>query len=49
MGIKWIWGAKYHTIAVYIKRIREKLSSYNLNYIKTVWGVGYKWEEDLDK
>ena len=48
-----VWGLSgfgdLNTIAVYIKRIREKLASHNLNYIKTVWGVGYKWEEGLDE
>jgi DNA-binding response OmpR family regulator len=44
-----VWGSSdfgdLNTIAVYINRIREKFSLYNINYIKTVWGVGYKWEE----
>ncbi|MFT8316095.1 MAG: response regulator transcription factor [Clostridium sp.] len=48
-----VWGLSgfgdLNTIAVYVKRIREKLSLYNINYIKTVWGVGYKWEENLDE
>lgn len=47
-----VWGLSgfgdLNTIAVYIKRIREKLSLYSINYIKTVWGVGYKWEEGDD-
>ena len=34
-----------NTLSVYIKRIREKFSLYNIIFIKTVWGVGYKWEE----
>ncbi|WP_298846026.1 hypothetical protein [Clostridium sp.] len=29
--------------------MREKFSQHNINYIKTVWGVGYKWEETLDE
>ena len=48
-----VWGLSgfgdLNTIAVYIKRIREKFSEHNINYIKTVWGVGYKWEEDIDE
>lgn len=48
-----VWGLSgfgdLNTIAVYIKRIREKFAEYNISYIKTVWGVGYKWEEDLDE
>ncbi|MCL2747727.1 MAG: response regulator transcription factor [Oscillospiraceae bacterium] len=44
-----IWG--YHeyvdenTIAVYIARLREKLTRAHAFHIKTVWGVGYKWDE----
>lgn len=43
-----VWGftefIDENTIAVYIGRIREKLAREGLDYIKTVWGVGYKWE-----
>lgn len=42
-----VWGYGYAgddtTITVYVKRIRAKLSTYQLDYIKTVWGVGYKF------
>jgi DNA-binding response OmpR family regulator len=41
-----VWGYNEHcddsSVIVYVKRIREKLAKYNLDYIKTVWGVGYK-------
>lgn len=41
-----IWGMKSYgditSVTVYIRRIREKLLKYNLDYIKTIWGVGYK-------
>lgn len=41
-----VWGVNefgdISSVAVYIKRIREKLNAFELNYIKTVWGVGYK-------
>lgn len=44
-----IWGytefIDQNTIAVYIGRLREKLAKENINNIKTVWGVGYKWEQ----
>ena len=44
-----VWGySEYideNTIAVYIGRLREKLSKAGICYIKTVWGVGYKWEK----
>lgn len=46
-----VWGLSgfgdLNTVAVYIKRIREKFSKYDLNYIKTVWSIGYKWEENV--
>ncbi|MNI85094.1 Response regulator SaeR [compost metagenome] len=44
-----IWGYEAYgdenTITVYIRRLREKLESdpANPRYIKTVWGVGYKF------
>ncbi len=45
-----VWGyEKYgddNSVTVYIKRIREKLSAYQLDYIKTVWGAGYKLSVD---
>lgn len=33
------------TIVTHIKNIRTKLSDYNYMPIKTVWGIGYKWEK----
>lgn len=43
-----VWGySEYmdeNTIAVYVKRLREKLGALGQKSIKTVWGVGYKWE-----
>lgn len=45
-----VWGLSgfgdLNTVSVYIKRIREKFDKYNINCIRTVWSVGYKWEED---
>lgn len=42
-----IWGMNefgdISSVAVYIKRIREKLRAHSMDYIKTVWGVGYKF------
>ena len=32
------------TIAMHIKNIRTKLEAVNYAPIKTVWGIGYKWE-----
>lgn len=41
-----VWGYNEYgdigCVTVYIKRIREKLIKYNVDCIKTVWGVGYK-------
>lgn len=43
-----IWGYEYigdtRTVDVHIKRIREKLNKEDDWGIKTVWGVGYKFE-----
>lgn len=33
------------TIATHIRNIRSKLEEYAYSPIKTVWGIGYKWEE----
>lgn len=42
-----VWGMNEYgdisSVAVYIKRIREKLKDFELEYIKTVWGAGYKF------
>lgn len=41
-----VWGySEYgedNSVTVYINRLRDKLSKYEIDYIKTVWGVGYK-------
>ena len=44
-----VWGFDYYgdsrTVDVHIKRLREKLEDVNGNWqLKTVWGVGYKFE-----
>jgi len=45
-----IWGAGYYgeasTVTVYIRRLREKIEKdpQNPEIIRTVWGVGYKFE-----
>ena len=33
------------TITTHIKNIRTKLADFPCMPIKTVWGIGYKWEE----
>ncbi|WP_167956510.1 response regulator transcription factor [Anaerosporobacter faecicola] len=42
-----VWGYNEcgddNSVTVYVNRIREKLDHYGLNYIKTVWGAGYKF------
>lgn len=46
-----VWKEKYfesnNTVMVHIRRIREKLNENTRNpkFIKTIWGVGYKFEE----
>lgn len=44
-----VWGFEYYgdsrTVDVHIKRLREKLDSVSEKWsLKTVWGVGYKFE-----
>ena len=46
-----VWGYDYYgdsrTVDVHVKRLREKLelAGENVNWqLKTVWGVGYKFE-----
>lgn len=42
-----VWGYNEcgddNSVTVYINRIRCKLDVYSLDYIKTVWGAGYKF------
>jgi len=43
-----VWGYDYlgdpRTVDTHIKRLREKLRGGGTNYIKTVWGLGYRFE-----
>jgi len=43
-----VWDYEYdgdqRTVDSHIKKLREKLNDKNERYIKTVWGVGYKFE-----
>lgn len=43
-----IWGYEYlgdtRTVDVHIKRVREKIGENDTWAIKTVWGIGYKFE-----
>jgi DNA-binding response OmpR family regulator len=48
-----VWGFDYfgdsRTVDVHIKRLREKLEGVASNWqLKTVWGVGYKFEVRSD-
>ena len=48
-----VWGFEYYgdsrTIDVHVKRLREKLENVSDKWcLKTVWGVGYKFEADED-
>ena len=49
-----VWGFEYYgdsrTIDVHIKRLREKLEGISDKWaLKTVWGVGYKFELEEDE
>ncbi len=43
-----IWGYEYvgdtRTVDVHIKRLREKLRDHDSWSLKTIWGIGYKFE-----
>lgn len=43
-----VWGYNYfgdlRTVDTHVKNLREKLGVENASYIKTVWGIGYKFE-----
>lgn len=42
-----VWGDEYgeiNTVTVHIKNIRKKLGNQR-DFIKTIWGVGYKYVE----
>lgn len=46
-----VWGDDYfgdfRTVDTHIKRLRSKLEVYSLDFsIKTIWGVGYKYEKN---
>lgn len=49
-----VWGKNYFgdlkVVDVNIRRIRKKieLDAANPQFLKTVWGYGYKWEEEQD-
>ncbi len=47
--LEYVWGFEYYgdsrTVDVHVKRLREKLEGYSGDWqLKTVWGVGYKFE-----
>ena len=50
--LKKVWGYDYfgdiRTVDTHIKSLRKKLDGKANNYIKTVWGVGYKFEVKSD-
>ncbi|GAB7386745.1 response regulator transcription factor [Bacillaceae bacterium] len=43
-----VWGYDFigdiRTVDVHVKKVRQKLSQLQHEYIQTVWGVGYKFE-----
>ena len=48
-----VWGFEYfgdsRTVDVHVKRLRDKLEGVSDKWrLKTVWGVGYKFEVDSD-
>lgn len=45
-----VWGVDYfideNTVTVTVNRLREKLRRVDCDRITTVWGVGYKWQNE---
>lgn len=44
---EYVWGDEYgelNTVTVHIKNIRKKLGP-EYDFIKTIWGIGYKYKE----
>lgn len=48
-----VWGYQFYgderTVDVHIKRLRKKLGTEKQPFFHTVWGVGYKFDETLEK
>lgn len=46
--LKQVWGYDYfgdiRTVDVHVKKIRQKLQAFGIEYIHTVWGVGYRFQ-----
>lgn len=47
-----IWGFEFlgdeRTIDAHIKSLRRKISPYGNDFIKTVWGIGYKFDDSVN-
>ena len=47
-----VWGYEYYgderTVDAHIKKLRQKLEDLGPQVIKTVWGVGYKFDDEAD-
>ena len=46
-----IWDRKgnfvnEHTLSLNVSRLRNKIADEEFDYIKTIYGLGYKWSED---
>lgn len=47
-----VWDYEYYgderTVDAHIKKLRQKLEDLGPQVIKTVWGVGYKFDDEAD-
>ncbi|MED1470318.1 response regulator transcription factor [Bacillus salipaludis] len=45
-----VWGYQYYgderTVDVHVKRLRKKIGTEEQPFIQTIWGVGYKFDEN---
>lgn len=48
-----VWGYQYYgderTVDVHVKRLRKKVGTADQPFIHTIWGVGYKFDETVQK
>lgn len=48
-----VWGYQFYgderTVDVHVKRLRKKIGTSDQPFIHTVWGVGYKFDESIQK
>ena len=49
-----VWDSKGnyvndHTVSLNVSRLRSKIADENCEYIRTIYGLGYKWTGDREE